>query len=154
MSGALITKNRRATFDYQIIEEFDAGVVLEGWEVKALRQGRGHLTEAYAVARRGELWLLNSRIEPPPYAAQHVACEPTRSRKLLLKRKEIDKLLHKLDRQGLTLIPLRLYWAKSGKLVKCVIALAQGKKTVDKRHTEKERQWQRDKDKLLKRHSQ
>lgn len=153
MNDSLIAKNRRATFDYEILEEVDAGLVLEGWEVKALRQGRGHLTDSYAVARQGELWLLNSRIEPPAYAAAHIICEPTRTRKLLLKRKEIDKLITKMQRQGLTLIPMKLFWAKSGRLVKCRIALAQGKKTVDKRHSEKDKQWQRDKERLLKRQS-
>lgn len=150
MSDSLIAKNKRATFDYEILEQFDAGLVLEGWEVKALRQGRGHLTDSYAVTRQGELFLLNSRIEPPAYAAQHIVCEPTRTRKLLLKRKEIDKLITKIQRQGLTLIPLKLFWAKSGRLAKCSIALAQGKKTVDKRNSEKEKQWQRDKDRILK----
>jgi SsrA-binding protein len=154
MRDSLIAKNKRAFFDYTILEEFDAGLVLEGWEVKALRQGYGHLTDSYAVARQGELWLLNSRIDPPSYAAQHIVCEPTRSRKLLLKRKEIDKLIAKIERQGLTLIPLKLFWSQSGRLAKCQIAVAQGKKTVDKRHSEKEKQWQRDKEKILKRQKQ
>ncbi|MCW5589020.1 MAG: SsrA-binding protein SmpB [Legionellales bacterium] len=142
-----IALNKKARHDYFIEQQFEAGVVLRGWEVKSLRAGRVQLTDSYVLIRDGELWLLGSHITPLNSASTHVETDPTRTRKLLLQRAEIDKLIGAVERKGYTLLVLSLYWKKQQ--VKANIALAKGKKLYDKRATEKERDWNRDKERLM-----
>jgi len=143
-----ITSNRRARHDYTIESDFEAGVVLEGWEVKSLRSGRGQLTESYVMIKRGEVWLINAHITPLSSASNHVKAVPTRTRKLLLHRREISTLLGKVERRGYTLIPLMLYWGKNN--VKLRIGLAKGKTKYDKREAQKDKDWSRQRQRLLK----
>lgn len=143
-----IALNRRARYDYEIEETFEAGIALQGWEVKALRAGRVSLNESYVVIRNGEAWLLGCHISPLPSASSHIEIDPTRSRKLLLHRRELDRLAGAVERRGYTLIPLKLYWKRH--LVKVEIGLARGKKLHDKRAAERAREWQREKERLLK----
>ncbi len=143
-----IALNRKARFDYFIEQEFEAGVALQGWEVKSLREGRAQLKESYVVVLRGELFLIGAHFSPLRCASTHSSPDPVRSRKLLLHKKEIDKLIGASERAGYTIAPLSLYW-KGGK-VKVKIALAKGKKQYDKRHTIRQREWERDKQRLLK----
>ena len=143
-----IALNRKARFDYFIEQEFEAGVALEGWEVKSLRDGRAQLKESYVVILRGEIFLIGAHISPLGSASTHINPDPTRSRKLLLHKKEISKLIGAREREGYTIVPLSLYW-KRGK-AKAKIALAKGKKQYDKRQTIKQREWDRDKHRLLK----
>ena len=143
-----IALNRKARFDYFIEQEFEAGVALEGWEVKSLRDGRAQLKESYVVILRGEIFLIGAHISPLGSASTHINPDPTRSRKLLLHKKEISKLIGARERDGYTIVPLSLYW-KRGK-AKAKIALAKGKKQYDKRQTIKQREWDRDKHRLLK----
>lgn len=144
----VIVVNKKARFDYHIEEEFEAGLVLEGWEVKSLRAGRVNLTEAHVIIKHGEAWLLGSQIQPLPTASTHTHPDPTRTRKLLLSRRELNKLIGSVERQGYTLVPLSLYWKRNH--IKLKIALAKGKKTYDKRATIKDRDWQRDRARILK----
>lgn len=143
----VIAVNRRARHDYFIEDRFEAGLALQGWEVRSLRSGRAQIAEAYVVVRGGEIWLLGARIQPLPSASTHVVPDPDRTRKLLLHRREIDRLIGAVERKGYTLVPLRLYW-KHGR-AKLEIGLALGKRKHDKRETEKERDWQRQKQRLL-----
>lgn len=143
-----IVLNKKARHDYHIDKDFEAGVALEGWEVKSLRAGRAQLKESYVIARNGELYLFGAHFSPLPSASTHVHADPTRTRKLLLNRREIDQLIGAVDRSGYTLVPLSLYWKKGR--VKLKIALAKGKKLYDKRAAIKEREWNRDKQRLLK----
>jgi len=143
-----IALNRKARFDFQIEEDFEAGIALDGWEVKSLRAGRANLKESYVIVKDGELYLLGSHIAPLPSASTHVDPDPTRTRKLLMHRKEIDRLVGMVDRQGYTLVPLSLYW-KNGR-AKLKIAVAKGKKKYDKRAAIKQREWERDKQRILK----
>jgi SsrA-binding protein len=143
-----IALNRKARFDYHIEEDFEAGIALEGWEVKSLRAGRANLKESYVIVKDNQLWLLGSHIAPLPSASTHVNPDPVRTRKLLMHRREIDRLVGMVERQGYTLVPLSLYW-KHGR-AKLKIALAKGKKQHDKRAAIKEREWQRDKQRILK----
>lgn len=143
-----IALNRKARFDFQVEEDFETGIALEGWEVKSLRAGRANLKESYVIVKDNQLYLLGAHIAPLPSASTHVNPEPTRTRKLLMHRKEIDRLAGMVQRQGYTLVPLSLYW-KHGR-AKLKIALAKGKKKHDKRAAIKEREWQRDKQRLLK----
>jgi SsrA-binding protein len=143
-----IAENRKALHDYSIEERFEAGLVLEGWEVKAIRGGRANLKEGYVIVRGAELFLVGAHITPMPQASTHVKPDPTRTRKLLMHAGEIHKLIGKVERAGYTLVPLDLHY-KGGR-VKLSIGLAKGKKQFDKRATEKEREWQREKDRLLK----
>ena len=143
-----IAQNKKAVFDYTIEERFEAGLVLEGWEVKSIRAGQVQLKEAYVIVRGGEIFLLNAHITPLKTASTHVKPEPTRTRKLLLRAEEIRKLIGKVERAGYTLVPLDLHY-KAGR-VKLQIGLAKGKKLYDKRATEKEREWQREKQRILK----
>ena len=143
-----IAQNKKARFDYFIEERTEAGVVLEGWEVKSLRAGKAQLTESYVILRDGELWLLGSHITPLSSASTHVNADPARTRKLLLHREEIDRLAGLVERKGYTLVPLELYWNKGR--AKLAIGLARGKKQFDKRATEKDRDWQRDKSRAMK----
>lgn len=143
-----IALNRKARFDYHIEEDFEAGIALEGWEVKSLRDGRANLKESYVIVKNHELYLLGAHFAPLPSASTHVNPDPVRTRKLLMQRREIDRLVGMVDRQGYTLVPLSLYW-KNGR-AKLKIALAKGKKQHDKRAAIKEREWQRDKQRMLK----
>lgn len=143
-----IADNRKARFDYFIEETLEAGLALEGWEVKSLREARANLTESYAVLRGGEAWLVGAHIAPLPSASTHVHPDPTRSRKLLLHRRELARLVGAVERKGYTLVPLSLYWQRGR--VKLKLGLARGKKQRDKRLTEKEREWQRQKERLRK----
>ncbi len=142
-----IVDNRKAFHDYFIEERHEAGLVLEGWEVKAIRAGRAQIKEAYVVILSGELFLLGAHISPLPTASTHVHPDPTRTRKLLLKAEEIAKLVGKVERAGYTLMPLNFHFAKGR--IKVEVGLAKGKKQHDKREVEKERDWQREKQRLL-----
>jgi SsrA-binding protein len=144
-----ITDNRKAWHDYFIEDEFEAGLALEGWEVKSLRDGRANLKEGYAVIRGTEAWLLGANFSPLPSASTHVQPDPVRPRKLLLHRRELDRLVGAVEREGYTLVPLRLYW-KCGR-AKLAIGLAKGKKQHDKRASDRDRDWQRQKQRLLRR---
>jgi len=143
-----ICLNKKAGFDYFLQERFEAGIILEGWEVKSLRAGRVQLRDAHVLIKNGEAWLLGSLINPLPTASTHIHPEAQRTRKLLLHRKELNKLVGAVERKGQALVPTALYWKKG--LAKVEIALAQGKKEFDKRETEKERDWQRQKERLFK----
>lgn len=143
-----IVQNKKAFFDYTIEERFEAGLVLEGWEVKAIRAGQVQLKEAYVIVRGGEIFLLNAHITPLKTASTHVRPDPTRTRKLLLNAAEIRKLIGKVERSGYTLVPLDLHFSKGR--IKLAIGLAKGKKQFDKRATEKEKDWKREQQRLLK----
>ncbi len=143
-----IAVNRKARHDYFIEDNIEAGLALEGWEVKSLRAGRGNLTESYAIVRRGEIFLFGAHISPLPSASTHVQANPTRSRKMLLNRREIDRLVGAVERKGYTLVPLSLYWQRGR--VKLDLGLAKGKKQHDKRATDKDRDWQRQRERIMK----
>lgn len=142
-----IVQNKKAFHDYFIEEKYEAGIVLEGWEVKAIRAGRAQLKEAYILIHRGELFLIGSHISPLVTASTHVNPDPVKTRKLLLHASQIRELIGKVERAGYTLIPLDMHY-KSGK-IKLEIGLARGKKQYDKRETEKRKEWERDKQRLL-----
>jgi len=144
-----IVDNKKAFHDYFIEERFEAGLALEGWEVKAIRAGRVQLKEAYVILRGGEVFLIGCHISPLPTASTHIHPDPVRTRKLLLHAAEISKLIGKVERAGYTLVPLDLHYAKSK--VKIAIGLARGKKQHDKRAAEKDRDWQREKARTLRR---
>jgi SsrA-binding protein len=144
---ALIAENRKARHDYFIEDRYEAGLSLMGWEVKSLRAGRAQLTEAYVFIRAGEIFMMGAHLSPLNSASTHVTTDPTRTRKLLLNRVEIDRLVGAVEREGYTIVPLELYW-KAGR-AKVRIGLAKGKKQHDKRATEKDRDWQRDKARVL-----
>lgn len=144
----IIALNRKATHDFFIEERFEAGLVLEGWEIKSIRAGRVNLKESYVLVKRGQAWLFGAHISPLPTIPEHLKPDPTRTRKLLLHRSEINKLIGKIEQRGYTAVPLNLHWKKP--LVKCDIALAKGKQQKDKRDTQKERDWQRERQRLLK----
>ena len=148
-SSRLIAENRKARFDYFIEQRYEAGLVLQGWEVKSLRAGRAQLAEAYVHLRGAEAFLIGAHLSPLPSASSHVIADPVRSRKLLLNRSELNGLIGAVERRGYTLVPLELYW-KHGR-AKLAMGLAKGKKQHDKRATEKDRDWQRDKARLLRR---
>jgi SsrA-binding protein len=143
-----IVDNKKAFFDYFIEERYEAGIVLQGWEVKAIRAGRVQLKEAYVIVRSGEVFLFGAHISPLPTASTHINPDPVRTRKLLLNAEEISKLIGKVERAGYTLVPLNLHYLKGR--VKVEIGLAKGKKQHDKRETEKQRDWQREKQTILK----
>jgi SsrA-binding protein len=142
-----IAQNRKAFHDYFIEERFEAGLVLEGWEVKSIRAGRVNLQEAYVVLNRGEPFIIGMHVSALPTASTHFVPDPTRSRKLLLNAGEIDELIGKVERAGYTLVPINLHYTKGR--VKLDIGLAKGKKQHDKREAEKEKDWQREKQRLL-----
>ena len=142
-----IVENRKAFHDYFIEERFEAGLSLEGWEVKAVRAGRAHLAEAYVVVKGGELLLLGAHIAPLSTASTHVRADPTRTRKLLMHREEINRLVGKVERAGYTLTPLNLHY-KNGR-IKLEVGLAKGKKQHDKRATLRESEWNREQQRLL-----
>jgi SsrA-binding protein len=142
-----IIENKKAFHDYFVEERYEAGLVLEGWEVKAIRAGRVHLKEAYVVLKTAEPFVIGMHITPLTSASTHVHADPTRSRKLLLNAEEIRKLIGKVEQKGYTLVPLDLHYVKGR--VKLAIGLAKGKKQHDKREVEKERDWQREQQRLL-----
>ena len=142
-----IVQNRKAFHDYFVEERFEAGLMLEGWEVKSVRAGRAQITEAYVVVRNEALWLLGAHVSPLPTASAHVSPNPTRTRKLLMHAEEIRKLIGKVEQRGYTLIPLDLHY-KRGR-IKLEIGLAKGKQHHDKRAAERDKQWQRDKQRLI-----
>jgi SsrA-binding protein len=137
-----ITDNKKAFHDYFIEERFEAGIVLEGWEVKSIRAGRINLKEAYVIVKRAELFLFGAHISPLPTASTHVHPDPVRTRKLLMHGEEISKLIGKVERAGYTLVPINLHYSKGR--IKCEVGLAKGKKQHDKRETERLRDTQRE----------
>jgi SsrA-binding protein len=144
----LIARNKRARHEFAVEETFEAGLALEGWEVKSLRAGRAQITEAYVHLKDGEAWLLGAHITPLITASTHVQADPTRTRKLLLHRHELDRLVGAVERKGYTLVPLNLHWSKGR--VKLEVGLAKGKKRHDKRADQKERDWKRQQARILK----
>ncbi len=149
--SSTIVINKKARFEYFIEDEYEAGLVLQGWEIKSLRAGKINLSDAHVIVKYGEAWLLGAQIQPLPTASTHIQPEPDRTRKLLLNRKELSHLIGSVERQGYTLIPLALYWKKNR--VKAKIALAKGKKMHDKRATVKDRDWERDRSRIMKKHN-
>ena len=143
-----IAVNRKARFDYFIEETYEAGISLLGWEVKSMRAGKAQVAEAYVYLKNGEAYLFGAHLNPLISASTHVNTDPTRTRKLLLQRRQLDHLVGAVERQGYTLVPLELYW-KNGR-AKLAIGLAKGKKQHDKRATDKDRDWQRDKGRIMK----
>ena len=146
--SSTIALNKKARHDYFIEDRYEAGIVLQGWEVKSLRAGRLQLQDSHVIIKDGEAFLLGALITPLPTAAVYTHPDPTRTRKLLLNRLELSKLIGAVERKGYTLIPLAMYW-KHGK-AKVDVGLAKGKQKQDKRASEKDREWQRDKQRLLK----
>lgn len=144
---AAIAENRKAGFDFFIEERLEAGIVLEGWEVKAIRAGRVQIQEAYVIVRGAELFLIGAHITPLATASTHVTPDPTRSRKLLMHEREIAQLIGKVERSGYSLVPLDLHYARSR--VKLGVGLAKGKRQFDKRDTEKKKDWQREKARIM-----
>lgn len=146
-----IALNKRARHEYHFEERFEAGLALQGWEVKAIRAGRANITESYALVREGELFLFGAQITPLIQASSHVIADDRRNRKLLLHRHEVDELIGRVQRDGYTLVPTALYW--KGNKVKAEIALAKGKQSHDKREVSKERDWARDKQRAMRQHN-
>jgi SsrA-binding protein len=142
-----IVQNRKAFHDYFIEERYEAGLALQGWEVKAIRAGRAQLADAYVIIQGGELWLIGGNITPLATVSTHFVPDPARTRKLLLRAEEIRRLIGKVQQRGYALVPLDLHFQKGR--IKLEIGLARGKLKHDKRATERERQWQRDRQKLL-----
>ena len=143
-----IAENRKAFHDYTIDDRFEAGIVLEGWEIKSIRAGRAQIKESYVLIKDGEAFLLGAHIAPLISASTHVKPDPTRTRKLLLHRAELNRLIGKVERAGFALVPLDLHFTR-GK-VKLALGLAKGKKQHEKRDVEREREWKREQDKLMK----
>lgn len=146
-SGTTIALNKKAKFDYHLTDKFEAGIALQGWEVKSLREGKVQIIDTYVFFKNGEAWLLNAQITPLNTVSTHFVTEPTRQRKLLLHNKEISRLQQAVEQKDYTCVCTALYW--KGHLVKCEIALAKGKKMHDKRETEKQRDWNREKQRLF-----
>jgi len=142
-----IVANRKASHDYFIEERYEAGLALQGWEVKAIRAGRATIGEAYVMVRGGEIFLIGANISPLPAASTHYVQEPTRTRKLLLHAEEIKRLIGKVEQRGYTLVPLDLHYTKGR--IKLTVALARGKLERDKRADQKEKEWNREKQRLL-----
>ncbi|MBF8269060.1 MAG: uncharacterized protein HW386_769 [Gammaproteobacteria bacterium] len=149
-AGNTIILNKKARFDFFIEERYEAGIALEGWEVKSLRAGRTQIQDSYILLKDGEAFLFGALITPLPTASTHSHPDPQRTRKLLMHRREINKLIGHVERKGYTVIPTAMYW-KKGK-VKLEIGLAKGKQAHDKRQSEKDRDWQREKQRILKSH--
>ena len=148
---ATIALNKRARHEYFIEERIEAGLALEGWEVKSLRASKAQITESYVVIKNGEAWLLGAHVTPLPTASTHIHPDPTRTRKLLMNRGELDRLIGAVERKGYTLVPTAMYW-KNGR-VKVEIGLARGKQEHDKRDTEKQRDWQVEKQRTMRSHN-
>jgi SsrA-binding protein len=146
-----IAQNKKAFFDYFIEEKYEAGIVLEGWEVKAIRDNRANIKEAYVIIQRGEVYLIGCHVTPLGAASTHISPDKIRTRKLLLHNEEIAKLIGKVERAGYTLVPLDLHFTKGR--VKVEIGLAKGKKQHDKRDTEKARDWEREKGRIMRSHN-
>ena len=147
--GSTIAINKTAKHDYFIEQRFEAGIALEGWEVKSLRENRVNLKESYILVKDDEIWLFGAHITPLPTASTHIHPDPLRTRKLLMHRREVDMLRGMVERKGYTLVPTAMYWKKGR--VKVEIGLAKGKKQHDKRAVSKDRDWQREKARILKR---
>jgi SsrA-binding protein len=145
-----IALNKRARYEYTIEQRYEAGLELRGWEVKSLRAGKAQITESYVIVREGEAFLLGANVTPLISASTHVQADPTRTRRLLLHRKELDSLIGSVERRGYTLVPLAMYWSKGR--AKLEIGLARGKKMHDKRAAEKDRDWERQRARLLRGH--
>jgi SsrA-binding protein len=143
-----IIDNKKAFHDYFIEEKYEAGMVLHGWEVKSIRAGRVQLKEAYVIVKNGEVFLFGAHISALPTASTHVSPDPIRTRKLLLNGEEIKRLIGKVERAGYTLVPLNLHYTRGR--IKCEIGLAKGKKQHDKRESEKQRDWQREQQTIMK----
>ena len=150
-AGGTIALNKRSRHEYHLEDRFEAGLSLEGWELKAIRAGRANITEAYAVVLKGEMFLVGAQITPLISASTHVVTNDRRSRKLLLHRREIDTLIGRVQRDGYTVVPTALYW--KGNKVKAEVALAKGKQSHDKREASKERDWDREKQRVMRRHN-
>ncbi len=150
-AGGTIALNKRARHDYLLEEKFEAGLSLQGWELKAIRAGRANIIEGYAMVRNGEMFLHGVQITPLIMASTHVIPEERRTRKLLMHRHEIDNLIGRIQRDGYTVVPTALYW--KGNKVKCEIALAKGKQAHDKRQASKEQDWQREKQRVMRGHN-
>lgn len=146
-----ITQNKKAFHDYSIEERFEAGLVLQGWEVKAIRAGQALINEAYVIVRNAELYLLNAHISPLKTASTHVTPDPSRTRKLLMTAAEIRKLIGKVERAGYSLVPLDLHY-KEGR-IKLAVGLAKGKRQYEKRQAEQKKDWKREQNRLLKQRS-
>ncbi|MCL1633697.1 SsrA-binding protein SmpB [Luteimonas sp. SX5] len=149
--GGTIALNKRARHDYHLEQRFEAGLALQGWELKAIRAGRANIVEAYAMILKGELFLIGAQMTPLISASTHVVADAHRTRKLLLHKREIDELIGRVQRDGYTLVPTALYW--KGNKVKAELALAKGKQSHDKREAAKDRDWARDKQRLMRRHN-
>ena len=147
-SQSTIALNRKARHEYAVEQKYEAGIVLQGWEVKGIRAGKVQIADSYVVFRRGEAWILGSLINPLLSASTHVKTDPTRTRKLLLKKREISTLLGLIERRGYALIPLAMYWKRNK--IKVEIGLAKGKKSYDKRSSDKERDWKIEKQRIFK----
>jgi len=150
-NSSTIALNKKARYEYEFQEKFEAGLSLQGWEVKAIRQSKVNLTDSYIFIRKGEVFLVACNITPLSTVSTHFSADPLRGRKLLLHRKEIDRLVGAVDKKSLTLVPVSMYWKKAW--VKVEFALAKGKKMYDKRQTEKDRDWSRDKSRIMKHYS-
>lgn len=146
-NSGTIALNKKAKHEYYVEDRFEAGIALAGWEVKSLRAGKVQLVDSYILLKDGEAFLLGAHITPLKTASTHVIADPTRTRKLLLKARELEKLVSGVQQKGFSCVPLALYWKKH--LVKCEIALVRGKKDFDKRQTEKERDWNREKARIV-----
>ncbi|MCU7916686.1 MAG: SsrA-binding protein SmpB [Candidatus Thiodiazotropha sp. (ex Gloverina cf. vestifex)] len=146
--GATIALNKKASHDYFIEERYEAGIALQGWEVKSLREGRIQIKESYITVKEGEAFLFGAHIVPLSTASTHIHTDPTRTRKLLLHRGELNKLIGLVERKGYALVPTAMYWKKG--MAKLEIGLAKGKKLHDKRSSEKDRDWKREKERLFK----
>ncbi|RZA13321.1 MAG: SsrA-binding protein SmpB [Lysobacteraceae bacterium] len=149
--GGTIALNKRARHEYHLEQSFEAGLALQGWELKAIRAGRANIVDAYAVVLEGELFLVGAQITPLIQASTHVVANDRRTRKLLLHRREIDELVGRVQRDGFTLIPTALYW--KGNKVKMELALARGKQSHDKREATKQREWDREKQRTMRQHN-
>jgi len=149
--GKTIALNRSARHDYHLEDRYEAGIALQGWELKAIRAGRMNMGDAYAMVKHGELFLFGAQITPLIQASSHVIADDRRTRKLLLHRHEIDKLIGKVEREGYTLVPTACYWSRNK--VKLELALAKGKQSHDKRAAAKDRDWQREKQRTMRRHN-
>jgi SsrA-binding protein len=150
INESTIARNKKARHDYFIEQTFECGLVLEGWEVKSLRAGRAQITETYIHLKNGEAWVIGAHFSPLNTASTHINPDPTRTRKLLLNRIELDRMVGAVERKGYTLVALSLYWLKGRAKLK--IGLAKGKKQHDKRASDKDRDWQRQKARILKAH--
>jgi len=146
-----IALNKRARHEYSLEDRYEAGLALQGWEVKSIRAGRGNIIDAYAYVKQGEIFLIGAQITPLIQASTHVVANDRRERKLLLHRSEIDKLVGKVERDGYTIVPTAMYWSKNK--IKLEVALAKGKQTHDKRDAEKDRDWAREKQRTMRRHN-